>query len=95
MRRQDHVAAIGDESLGAAHLGVEHGGRQRPAKTGAAVEVEPIGTQLHGARWGRGVAMDDEQPMVARVGQERLADPERMLLLLLFSGTPGITPAWT
>src|SRR5580704_8966513 len=69
---------------------IEHRRRQRPAKHGAGIEVQPIAAQIGHAVGQRRMAMHDQAAVVAAMGQERLSDPQQVEIILRLKRRTGI-----
>ncbi|SPP99435.1 protein of unknown function [Bradyrhizobium vignae] len=60
--------------------GDEHGRRERAAKAGAGIQVQPVRSQIRCPGPDRRMAMDDEQLVVEIGRQEGFPDPEQILV---------------
>ena len=95
----DHVAIMAMRRFAEGERGgralVEYCGGERSAEAGAGIEVEPVRPKLWHAVLDRGMAVYDEEAMVARIGQERLANPGSVSSPCASRGWHGSMPAWT
>src|SRR5207248_401051 len=78
-----HRPIIGDEGNWTHGTIVENRSRQGATEHSTGVQVKSIGPILRLAGFNRGVAMDNIATMVARVRQERLTNPQQVILVLL------------
>src|SRR5207245_77830 len=67
---------------------VEHRSGEGAPEHRTCIEIEPVGKLLRHAGLERRVAMDHIEAVVARVGQEWLANPEHLISVLLLERNP-------